>query len=183
MGQLLILIRGVKFFFLHSNRWVLKSRFLSMEFLDKLGSKKKLQLTKARYAHSFSLDPKCGMILLKWVGAILGWENRGSTLKPWYSEQVRQTLFVHYIKYFTDTISNVICLVNSQNGNWVLFTTSRNWLHRGSLYHGLSVSIFHLAYTMVLQKVNKIHISVPNCLNVWYAMLAVRFYHQAALLS
>ena len=86
MGQLLILIRGVKFFFLHSNRWVLKSRFLSMEFLDKLGSKKKLQLTKARYAHSFSLDPKCDMILLKWVGAILGWENSVCTPKPWYSE-------------------------------------------------------------------------------------------------
>ena len=136
MGQLLILIRGVKFFFLHSNRWVLKSRFLSMEFLDKLGSKKKLQLTKARYAHSFSLEPKCGMTLLKWVGAIFGLEYGVSTLKPWYSEQVRQTLFVYYIEYFT--ISNVICLVNPQNGSWVLFTISRNSLYRGSLYQGLS---------------------------------------------
>ena len=34
-----------------------------------------------------------------------------STLKPRYSEQVRQTLFVHYIKQFT--MSNVICyLIN-----------------------------------------------------------------------
>ena len=131
MGQLLILIRGVKFFFLHSNRWVLKSRFLSMEFLDKLGSKKKLQLTKARYAHSFSLDPKCGMTLLKWVGAIFGLEYGVSTLKPWYSEQVRQTLFVYYIEYFT--ISNVICLVDPQNGSWVLFTRYIvNIVNRGS---------------------------------------------------
>ena len=36
-------------------------------------------------------------------------------LKPQYSEQVYQTLFVHYIKLFT--ISNVIYLVNTQNGS------------------------------------------------------------------
>ena len=39
------------------------------------------------------------------------------TLKPWYSEQVYQTLFVHYIKKFT--ISNVICLVKSSYGSWL----------------------------------------------------------------
>ena len=44
----------------------------------------------------------------KFLGAGL---NIG-TLKPQYSEQVRQTLFVHYIELFT--ISNVICLVNPQ---------------------------------------------------------------------
>ena len=37
-----------------------------------------------------------------------------STLKPRYSEQVHDTLFVHCIEQFT--ISNVICLVNPQNG-------------------------------------------------------------------
>ena len=55
-----------------------------------------------------------------------------STLKPRYNEQVSQTLFVHYIEYFT--ISNVISLVNPQIWSWVLFTISRN-----SLYQGLSV--------------------------------------------
>ena len=59
------------------------------------------------------------------------------TLKPRYSEQVRQTLFVHYNEWFT--ISNVLCLVNPQNGSWVLFTISRNSLYQGSLYRGLSV--------------------------------------------
>ena len=59
------------------------------------------------------------------------------TLKPQYNEQVIQTLFVHYIEYFT--ISNVIFLVNLQNGSWLLFTISRNSLYRGSLYRGLSV--------------------------------------------
>ena len=62
-----------------------------------------------------------------------------NTLKPRNSEHFRQTLFVHYIKYFT--ISNVICLVNPPNGNWVLFTISQNSLYRGSLYWGLSVFI------------------------------------------
>ena len=62
-----------------------------------------------------------------------------STLKPRYSEQVSQTLFVHYSERFT--ISNVICLVNCQDGNWVLFTVSGNSLHQGSLYRGLSVLI------------------------------------------
>ena len=37
-----------------------------------------------------------------------------STLKSRYSEQVHDTLFVHCIEQFT--ISNVICLVNPQNG-------------------------------------------------------------------
>ena len=64
------------------------------------------------------------------------------TLKPWYNEQVSQTLFVHYNEYFN--ISNVICLVNPKNGSWVLFTIWQNslyWglLYRGSLYQGLSV--------------------------------------------
>ena len=59
------------------------------------------------------------------------------TLKLRYSKQVSQTLFVHYIEQFT--ISNVNCLVNPQNGSWVLFTISQNSLYRGSLYRGLSV--------------------------------------------
>ena len=59
------------------------------------------------------------------------------TLKPQYSEQVCQILFVHYIKWFA--ISIVIGLVNPQNGSWVLFTISRNSLYQGSLYQGLSV--------------------------------------------
>ena len=59
------------------------------------------------------------------------------TLKPRYSKQVSQTLFVHYIEQFT--ISNVNCLVNPQNGSWVLFTISQNSLYQGSLYRGLSV--------------------------------------------
>ena len=59
------------------------------------------------------------------------------TLKPQYSEQVCQTLSVHYIELFTT--SNVICLVNPQNGSWVLFTILRNSLYRGLLYRGMSV--------------------------------------------
>ena len=43
------------------------------------------------------------------------------------------------LRPFLFTISNVICLVNPQNGSWVLFTTSQNSLCRGSLYRGLSV--------------------------------------------
>ena len=74
---------------------------------------------------------------------------KNSTVKPRYSEQVRQTLFVHYIKYFT--ISNVICLVNPQNGSWILFTISRNSLFQGSLYRGLSV-LFYLLNCVILQK-------------------------------
>ena len=65
-------------------------------------------------------------------------------LKPWYSEQVRQTLFVHYIEKFT--ISNEIRLVNPQNRSCILFTISRNSLYRGSLYQGLSVRIRDFAY-------------------------------------
>ena len=42
---------------------------------------------------------------------------RNSTLKPWYSEQVSQTLFVHYIEYFS--ISNVKYLVSSSS-KWEL---------------------------------------------------------------
>ena len=69
--------------------------------------------------------------------------NSGS-LKPQYSKQVRQTLFVHYriIHYppwFTISNHNVICLANPQNGSWVLFTISQNSLYWGSLYRGLSV--------------------------------------------
>ena len=66
-----------------------------------------------------------------------------STLKPLYSEQVRHTLFVHYIEWFT--ISNVICLVNPQNGSWVLFTIVWNSLYWGSLYQGLSALGKHKA--------------------------------------
>ena len=62
-----------------------------------------------------------------------------STLKPRYNEQVSQTLFVHYIEYFT--ISNVISLVNPQIWSWVLFTISWNSLYPGLLYRGLSVRI------------------------------------------
>ena len=36
-------------------------------------------------------------------------------------------------------MSNVIWLVNFQNGSWVLLTISQNSLYRGSLYQGLSV--------------------------------------------
>ena len=61
------------------------------------------------------------------------------TLKPWYREQVRQNLFVNYIEWFT--ISNIICLVNPQNGSWVLFTILQNSLYWGSLYQGLSVLV------------------------------------------
>ena len=57
------------------------------------------------------------------------------TLKPRYNEQVRQTLFVHYIEYFT--ISNVICLVSPQNGIRVLLTMSQNSLYRGLSVFGL----------------------------------------------
>ena len=63
-----------------------------------------------------------------------------STLKPRYCEQVRQTLFVHYIEKFT--ISNVICLVDPQNGSWVLFTILRNSVNPGSLYRGLGYKVF-----------------------------------------
>ena len=41
--------------------------------------------------------------------------NGTGTLKPRYIEQVCQTLFVNYIEKFT--ISNVIYLVNLQNGS------------------------------------------------------------------
>ena len=59
-----------------------------------------------------------------------------NTLKPWYSEQAHQTLFVHYIEKFS-TLSNVIYLVNTQNGSWVLLTILQSSLYRGSLYRGL----------------------------------------------
>ena len=75
-------------------------------------------------------------------------------LKPWYNEQVSQTLFVHYIEYFT--ISNVICLVNPQNRSWVLFTITRNSLHRGSLYQGLSVLTFKTYYLVTVDVCNLI---------------------------
>ena len=68
-----------------------------------------------------------------------------STLKPRYSEQVRQTLFVHYIEKFT--ISNVICLVDPQNGSWVLFTILQNSVNRGSLYRGLGVVCMYTSCT------------------------------------
>ena len=42
---------------------------------------------------------------------------------------------------FFFTISNLICLVNAQNGIWALFTISRNSLYQGSLYQGLNVHI------------------------------------------
>ena len=64
----------------------------------------------------------------------LKFDGRSSTLKLRYNEQVNQILFVHYIEYFT--ISNVICLVNPQNGSWVLFTILQNSLYRGLLYQG-----------------------------------------------
>ena len=63
-------------------------------------------------------------------------QNSG-TLKCRNSKQIHQTLFVHYMEYFI--ISNVICLINPQNGSWVLFTILRNSLYRGSLYRDLSV--------------------------------------------
>ena len=43
------------------------------------------------------------------------------------------------------TISNVICLVNPQNGSWVLFTIVWNSLYWGSLYQGLSALGKHKA--------------------------------------
>ena len=67
----------------------------------------------------------------------LKFDGRYSTLKPRNNEQVNQTLFVHYIEYFT--MSNVIWLVNFQNGSWVLLTISQNSLYRGSLNRDLSV--------------------------------------------
>ena len=39
------------------------------------------------------------------------------------------------VRPFLFTISNVICLINPQNGSWVLFTI----VSRNSLYRGLSV--------------------------------------------
>ena len=43
------------------------------------------------------------------------------------------------VRPFLFTKSNVICLVNPQNGSWVLFTLSQNSLYRGSLYKDLNV--------------------------------------------
>ena len=37
-----------------------------------------------------------------------------------------------------------MCLVNPQNGSWVLFTISRTSLFRGLLYWGWSVLIFDI---------------------------------------
>ena len=42
------------------------------------------------------------------------------------------------VRPFLFTISNVICLVNPQNGSWVLVTILRNSLYWSSLYQGLS---------------------------------------------
>ena len=53
------------------------------------------------------------------------------------------------VRPFLFTISKVLCLVNPENGSWVLFTISRNSLYRGSLYQGLSVRIF-FAYTIAM---------------------------------
>ena len=49
------------------------------------------------------------------------------TIIPQVSEH-----FLFTISKFT--VSNVICLVNPQNGSWILFTLSQNSLYRGSLY-------------------------------------------------
>ena len=50
------------------------------------------------------------------------------------------------VRPFFFTISNVIYLVNLQNGSWVLFTISWNSLYWGSLYQGLSVSTYSARY-------------------------------------
>ena len=51
------------------------------------------------------------------------------------------------IRYSSCVILNVICIVNPQNGSWVLFTISQNSLFRGSLYQGLSVWASYLHST------------------------------------
>ena len=70
---------------------------------------------------------------------VLG-SQKSCTLKPRYSKQDCQTFFVHYIEWFT--ISNIICVVNPQNGSWIFFTISRNSQYRSSLFQGFSVNIF-----------------------------------------
>ena len=53
-------------------------------------------------------------------------------------------------------MSNVICLVNPQNGNWVLFTIARNSLYQDTLYQGLSVPTFKSNYVCMLLLIPKI---------------------------
>ena len=47
------------------------------------------------------------------------------------------------VRHFLFTISNIICLVNPQNGSWVLFTILWNSLYWGLLYQGLSIITNH----------------------------------------
>ena len=61
------------------------------------------------------------------------------TIIPQVSDIANKSIrhFLFTISKFT--VSNVICLVNPQNGSWVFFTLSRNSLYRGSLYQDLSI--------------------------------------------
>ena len=103
---------------------------------EPLGVKKDFILSKY-------LTQWCMYVILLLKLHKLIWIMNDYKLKPWYSEQIRQTIFVHYIEWFTT--SNVICLVNAQNGSWVLFTILQNLLYQGSLYQVLSVlSKLHL---------------------------------------
>ena len=59
--------------------------------------------------------------------------------KSWYVVHSNLDIAKKSVRPFLFTISKVICLVNPENGSWVLFTISRNSLYGGSLYQGLSV--------------------------------------------
>ena len=98
-----------------------------------------------------------------------------STLKPRYSEQICQTLFLHYIEKFT--ISNAICLVNPQNGSWVLLTISWNSLYQGSLYQGLSVRTYYVS-TMPCPLRPGI-IEIPHSHVLWYACTLSEWYRMS----
>ena len=63
-----------------------------------------------------------------------------SMLKPLYNEQVHWILFVHYTEKFT--ISNVIFLIDPQNGSWVLFNISRNSLYQAIKVPYIEVSVY-----------------------------------------
>ena len=69
------------------------------------------------------------------------WSGGSASSSGKYSMHSNLNIVNKSVRPFLFTISNVICLVNPQNGSWILFTISQNSLYRSLLYLGLSVLI------------------------------------------
>ena len=100
---------------LHIEHWHCASWFsrLSSALMSK-SSKKSVSFSRRLLGCKWVYKPKPTQVLSAPCSTL---NSKTTTLKPWYSKQVHQTLFVHYIEKFT--ISNVICFVNPQNWRWV----------------------------------------------------------------